>query len=117
MDTPSRDSHEAIDAASQKHGSRFLALPPEERSLVARIHKNLGHPSNQVLGQVLRQKGYPSTMIQALEDYQCSTCMMHKKPKIARPATLRTEMDFGDKVSVDGISWTKKGLPSMQLRS
>eukprot|EP00435_Cladocopium_sp_Y103_P071350 s168_g37.t1 len=103
-----KSSPETIDVASQKHGSRFLALPPEERGLLARIHKNLGHPSNQVLGQVLRQKGYSPTMIQALEDYQCSTCQMHKRPKIARPATLHSERDFGDKVSVDGISWTNK---------
>ena len=99
---------EHIDVASQKHGSRFLQLPPEERSLLARLHKNLGHPSPQVLGQVLRQKGYPATMIHALEDYQCSVCQMQKKPKIARPATLKSEIDFGDKVSVDGISWTNK---------
>eukprot|EP00435_Cladocopium_sp_Y103_P016264 s1455_g4.t1 len=99
---------ESIDVASQQHGSRFLALPPEERSLLVRIHKNLGHPSSQVLGQVLRQKGYPATMIQALEDFQCSTCQMHKKPKVARPANIKSEIDFGDKVSVDGISWTNK---------
>jgi hypothetical protein len=47
-------------------------------------------------------------MIQALEDYNCSTCLMQQKPKIARPAHLKAEMDFGDKVSVDGISWTSK---------
>lgn len=33
---------------------------------------------------------------------------MQQKPKIARPAHLKSEMDFGDKVSVDGISWTSK---------
>eukprot|EP00435_Cladocopium_sp_Y103_P024990 s1678_g6.t1 len=102
------NSPEQIDVSSQKHGSRFRALPAEERSLLARLHKNLGHPSSQVLGQVLRQKGYPATMIQALEDYQCSTCQMQKKPKVARPATLKSEIDFGDKVSVDGVSWTNK---------
>eukprot|EP00435_Cladocopium_sp_Y103_P069198 s167_g32.t2 len=85
-----------------------MALPAEERSLLIRIHKNLGHPSTPILSQVLRQKGYPATMIQALEDFQCSTCQMQKKPKIARPATLKSEIDFGDKVSVDGVSWTNK---------
>ena len=106
--TITQRSPENIDVHSQQHGRRFIALPPEERGLLARIHKNLGHPSKQILGQVLRQRGYPATMIQALEDYNCSTCLMQQKPKIARPAHLKTEMDFGDKVSVDGISWTNK---------
>ena len=106
--TIAQRSPEITDVHSKQHRSRFVALPPEERGLLARIHKNLGHPSKQVLGQVLRQKGYPATMIQALEDYNCSTCMMQQKPKIARPAHLKSEMDFGDKVSVDGISWTSK---------
>ena len=99
---------ESIDVQSQQHGHRFLSLPAEERSLLARIHKNLGHPSKQVLGQVLRQKGYPIAMIQALEDFHCSVCQMQKKPKIARPAHLKAEIDFGDKVSVDGVSWTNR---------
>ena len=97
-----------VDAQSQNHGNRLRMLPPEERSLLARLPKNLGHPSSQLLRQVLRQKGYPATMIQALEDYHCSVCQMHSKPKIARPATIKSEIDFGDKVSVDGISWTNK---------
>ena len=48
-------------------------------------------------------------MIQALEDYRCSVCQMHKEAKLAvRPAHLKPEIDFGDKVSVDGVSWTNK---------
>jgi hypothetical protein len=111
LETPSVRSEtkaEAVDVQSHKHGHKFLSLPAEERSLLARLHKNLGHPTHQVLGQVLRQKGYPATMIQALEDFQCSVCQMQKGPKIARPAHLKPEIDFGDKVSVDGISWTNK---------
>ena len=100
--------HEKIDTQSQIHGPRFCALPPEERSLLVRVHKNLGHPSCQVLSQVLRQKGYPRAMIQALEDFKCSTCIAQQKPKIPRPATLKSETDFADKVSCDGVTWTNK---------
>ena len=39
---------DAADIQSQMHGNRFLTLPPEERSLLIRVHKNLGHPSKQV---------------------------------------------------------------------
>ena len=79
-----------------------------ERSLLVRIHKNLGHPAIQTLSQVLRQKGYPRTMIQALEDFRCSTCLAQQKPKIPRPATLKSETDFADKISCDGVTWTNK---------
>ena len=99
---------DAADIQSQTHGNRFLALPPEERSLLIRVHKNLGHPSKQILSQVLRQKGFPKTMIQALEDYHCSTCQMQQKPRIPRPATLKAEMDFCDKISTDGVTWINK---------
>ena len=106
---------DAADIQSQMHGNRFLALPPEERSLLIRVHKNLGHPSKQVLSQVLRQKGFPMTMIQALEDYQCSTCQMQQKPRIPRPATLKPEMDFCDKVSTDGVTWINKNGQSFHF--
>ena len=100
--------NEKADIQSQNHGPRFCALPPEERSLLVRIHKNLGHPAIQTLSQVLRQKGYPRTMIQALEDFRCSTCLAQQKPKIPRPATLKSETDFADKISCDGVTRTNK---------
>ena len=106
---------DAADIQSQMHGNRFLTLPPEERSLLIRVHKNLGHPSKQVLSQVLRQKGFPTTMIQALEDYQCSTCQMQQKPRIPRPASLKTEMDFCDKISTDGVTWINKNGQSFHF--
>ena len=39
---------------------------------------------------------------------KCSTCIQHQAPKIQRPATLKSELDFGDKISVDGIIWHNK---------
>ena len=39
---------------------------------------------------------------------RCSTCQHHQNPKLQRPATLKQELDFGDKVSVDGTTWTNK---------
>ena len=47
-------------------------------------------------------------MIQGLQDMKCSTCQHHQNPKLQRPATLKQELDFGDKVSVDGTTWTNK---------
>jgi hypothetical protein len=102
------DRNVLIDTQSLQHGSRFLTLPAHEKQHLLRIHKNFGHPSHQVLSQVLRRQGYPSHLTQALEDMKCSVCVQHQHPKIQRPATIKAELDFGDKVSVDGVSWTNK---------
>jgi hypothetical protein len=97
-----------LDIQDKHQGPRFAALTSEERRLLLRLHKNLGHPSSQVLSQVMRNQGYPSHMIQGLQDMRCSTCQHHQNPKLQRPATLKQELDFGDKVSVDGTTWTNK---------
>lgn len=39
---------------------------------------------------------------------QCSVCQAQRKPAIARPATLKHELDFCDKVSMDGVTWTNQ---------
>ena len=97
-----------IDCESSNQGPKFKALTGYERQTLLRLHKNLGHPSPQVLAQVLRQQGYPSHLIKGLEDMKCSTCIQQQAPKIQRPATLKSELDFGDKISVDGITWHNK---------
>lgn len=97
-----------IDANSSQHGTRFMGLSKEHRQVLIRMHKNLGHPSPQIMSQVLRNKGYPATWSQGVLDMHCSVCQAQKRPYIARPATLKYAMDFGDKVSVDGITWTNQ---------
>ena len=97
-----------IDCEGSNQGPKFKALSGYEKQTLLRLHKNLGHPSPQVLAQVLRQQGYPSHLIRGLEDMKCSTCIQHQAPKIQRPATLKSELDFGDKISVDGITWHNK---------
>ena len=98
-----------LDVHSSSQGERFRALSTETRQILIRMHKNLGHPSPQVFAQVLRQQGYSGDVIKGVEDMKCSTCQKHQHPKIQRPATLKHEMDFGDKISMDGLTWTNKG--------
>ena len=97
-----------LDVYSRTQGPRFRALPVEARQILIRMHKNLGHPSAQVLSQVLRQQGYSSELVKGVEDLKCSVCQKHQQPKLQRPSTIKSEMDFGDKVSMDGLTWTSK---------
>jgi len=114
MPMPSPDAAEetmtpmSIDESSQDHGPKFLAMSPENKKLALRLHKNLGHPEPRRLSQVLQQRGYDQSIVQGVLDLKCSICQMQKRPKIPRPASLKQELGFGDKVSMDGVKWTNK---------
>ena len=106
------DSHvpqtpQEIDEISRDHGPKFLAMPPEMKKLALRLYQNLGHPDPRRLSQVLQQRGYDQLLVQGVLDLKCSVCQM-QQPKIPRPATLKQDLGFGDKVSIDGVKWTNK---------
>eukprot|EP00435_Cladocopium_sp_Y103_P020428 s2013_g5.t1 len=88
--------------------NRFLALPQEEQSMLRRAHQNLCHPRPEQLSAVLKAQGVRPEIFQAVFDMPCSTCAAHQQPKIARPSTLKSELDFNDKVFIDGVTWTSK---------
>ena len=99
---------ESIDLASQKHGPLFLALKPEEQMWVIKLHKNLGHPGTLKLQTFCKQLGKDPKLIQAIVDLRCSSCQECKSPTIPRPSAIHEERDFGDMISMDGITWTNK---------
>ena len=41
-------------------------------------------------------------------DMKCPTCIANQKPKLSRPSSLKPELDFNDKIFLDGVSWTSK---------
>ena len=90
------------------HGPRFLALPKEEQAMLLRAHKNLCHPSPAQFNAVLKQQGARPELQQAVWDMTCNACAANQKPKIARPSTVKHELDFNDKIFVDGITWNSK---------
>ena len=108
--TPSRVSantpSQKIDLQSATHGSRFMCLSPEEKTFLIKLHQNLGHPSHARLSQVLREQGHEPSLSQGILDMKCSTCQNEQRPKIQRPATIKDDLDFNDKVGIDGIKYT-----------
>ena len=97
-----------VDFSSKDHGPRFLLMSPENKKLALRLHKNLGHPDPNKLSQILKQRGYDAELSQGVLDLKCSVRQMTQKPKLQRPATLKEALEFGDKVSVDGVKWTSQ---------
>ena len=103
-----RQLREVVDLVSEKHGPKMLALTPEERSWILKIHKNMGHPGVDKLKLFCPQMGCEEHVIKAIEDLRCSTCLELKGPEIAKPSAIHEQVDFGDLISMDGIKWTNK---------
>ena len=97
-----------VDEVSQDHGPKFLSMSAENRRLALRLHKNLGHPEPAKLSKILQQRGYSQELSQGILDLKCSVCQMQQRPKLQRPSTLKEELEFGDKIAMDGVKWTNR---------
>jgi hypothetical protein len=102
------DDRTVIDLVSNKHGPKFLALSSSDQAWLLKIHRNLGHPGSPKLVDFCRQLNCPEHILQAIPDLQCSTCKELQMPKAARPGAIHEHGDFGDVVSMDGITWTNQ---------
>ena len=96
------------DLQSAKQSSRFKALPKDEQIALLRAHKNLGHPSPERLSTLLRSQGFRAEIAQAAMELKCSTCQAASLPKLARPGSIRDELDFNDRICMDGLEWTNQ---------
>ena len=106
---PTADSsHQAVDLISQKHGPKMLDLSREEQAWLLKIHRNLGHPGAVKLQEFCKQLNCPERILQAIPDLKCSVCLENVSPKLARTAAIHDPGDFGDIISMDGITWTNK---------
>ena len=97
-----------IDLISQKHGPKFLQLDKSTQMWLLKLHRNLGHPSAAKLAAACRHLNCSSEIINSLSDLKCSTCLENQRPLIPRTSALKSEGDFGDSISIDGISWSNR---------
>jgi transposase InsO family protein len=108
QEVQAEDRPSTTDQGDEAHGARFKALPREEQAMLKRAHKNLCHPSAEQLSATLRNQGCRPEIHQAVFDMKCPTCAASQKPKLSRPSSLKPELDFNDKVFMDGVKWTSK---------
>ena len=80
----------------QSHGPLFSSLPPEIRTQIMKLHKNLGHPDNRLMSKVLRDQQWDPEVVEKISDMVCPSCFENQKPRLARPAHLTTEREFND---------------------
>jgi transposase InsO family protein len=89
-----------------QQGLRFKMLPKWEQQWLLRVHKNLGHPSNDRLVKALQMQGAHPGLVQAAQELACQICKSQEPPKNARPARLKPMLDFNHRIYLDGIDWT-----------
>ena len=99
------ETRQMIDLVSQKHGPNMIALPQSDQSWLLKLHRNLGHPSKQKMEYVCKQLGCNAEILRAIPDIRCSTCLESRGPEIPRPGAVKEELDFGDIVAMDGVTW------------
>ena len=107
-DAPTLTPAQKADVESPNQTKQYQELSSEERIMISRAHKNLGHPSPERLSSLLRSQGYRPEVAQAALDFKCSICQASCQPKLARPGSIRDDLDFNDRISMDGITWTNK---------
>ena len=77
-------------------------LDPGARSLIKKLHCNLGHPSTRDLQRFLRNGGAPQDVIEAVGWIKCAACAQTQRPRLHRSVRLPPhDLQFNDQVMVD----------------
>ena len=108
VSSASMSQSQIADLNNENQSIAFKSLSKDPQTMLCRAHKNLGHPSSDRFGTVLRQQGFRPEIVKAAMELKCSTCLAKVEPKHARPSTLKDDLDFNDRISIDGLEWTNK---------
>ena len=68
---------------------------------MAKLHRNLGHPSTGDFTRILRHSRASDKAIELASKLQCTVCMNHQQPKSALPANVPHSMEFNEHVGLD----------------
>ncbi|CAL1164318.1 unnamed protein product, partial [Cladocopium goreaui] len=68
---------------------------------VQRLHKNLGHVSNETLCRMLDEVQATADVMTAAKHYVCPTCYARKKPSQAPPSSGVKTTEFNERIQVD----------------
>ena len=77
---------------------------PAEQSIerrLQRVHRNLGHPSNRLLVQILKEAKAPDSVIEVARRLECSLCARYARTTPARPANPFRSRELGHTVATD----------------
>merc|ERR1712079_210802 len=75
-----------------------------ERSTEARlqrVRRNLGHPPNRLLVQILKEAKAPDSVVEVAKNLQCPLCARRARTSLARPANPFRARELGHIVAMD----------------
>ena len=73
----------------------------ELRPIIARLHKNLGHPSNSDLVRILKHGQASEQALRLARDHHCDFCKSNAKPHTALPSQVHRIPEFNYQVGID----------------
>ena len=86
----------------EKHEAGAFSLAPNLRREVLRVHRQLGHPSQEIFLRALRHAGVrDDVIVWAKQHFQCPKCASRPRPTPARPGHLLRALEFNTVVGID----------------
>ena len=73
----------------------------ELRPIIARLHKNLGHPSNSDLVRILKHGQASEQALRLARDHHCDFCKSNAKPHTALPSQVHRIPEFNHQLGMD----------------
>ena len=102
---------DSIMSPDEAHETHERVEPPEVHpdsaedrrinNALAKLHKNLSHPSSQDLVRILKHCKASSRAIELAEKLQCTVCQNHQQPKAALPANVPNIPESNHHIGLD----------------
>ena len=89
--------------------------PAVAARLVARIHRNLGHPSNKDLRKILQDHGAGDVVLDTAAGYECPVCARLAPPPQVPKTNLRSTYKFNERLLADTVWLQVAGKPTPVL--
>ena len=106
LQEPAEDDPQAI-VAHNTEGITFPRMPglsQDVKTLLSRLHRNLGHPHNNELKKMLAMNGIKDQKVyDAVEALTCESCLRVRGPGKPEPAGIPQDvsLQFGDVLQID----------------
>ena len=75
----------------------------EVKRTITRLHRNLGHPTNNELAKMLEQRGASPELVEAARIHDCATCHLHQRPSSVPVSSIPKTTAFNERVQVDTL--------------
>ena len=87
------------------------------KQVVAKLHRQLGHPNNDKLVRALRQAKMDEAIVACAKDYKCDVCATMKNKELDKPASLSQASHFNEIIEMDIFHLKWDGVKRRSLRS